>query len=61
MVPTYLAANRDRVHAFQKAWSPYVSPGRALYYQDHRAQAIVEAQGGNSPLDAVTQMRTLWT
>jgi hypothetical protein len=59
-VPTYLAANKSRVQAFEAAWKRHVSPGQALYYQDARAAAILEVQRGANPFDATSQLRTLW-
>jgi superfamily II DNA or RNA helicase len=59
-VPNYLGANKSRVEAFEAAWQRRVSPGRALYYQDPRAAAILEVQRGANPFDATSQMRTLW-
>lgn len=59
-VPAYLAANRERVQAFQGAWNRFVSPGEALYSQDPRAQGIIEVQRGDDPFKVTTQMRTLW-
>ena len=59
-VPTYLAANKTRVQAFETAWQQHVSPAAALYYQDPRAAAIIEVQRGENPFATVSQMRTLW-
>ena len=59
-VPTYLGANKERVGAFRSAWNRFVSPGEPLYYQDPRAQGIIEVQRGANPFDVTTQMRTLW-
>jgi superfamily II DNA or RNA helicase len=59
-VPSYLAANKTRVQAFEQAWHTHVSPGEALYYQDPRAAAIIEVQRGENPFATTSQMRTLW-
>jgi hypothetical protein len=59
-IPAYLAANKTRVQAFEKAWRTHVSPGEALYYQDAKAAAIIEVQRGENPFEATSQMRTLW-
>ena len=59
-VPAALAVNRERVAAFEAAWNRHVSPGRALYEQDPRAEAIIELQRGEDPFDVLTQLRTLW-
>jgi hypothetical protein len=59
-VPGYLAANKERVEAFRRAWNRYVSPGRPLFVHDSRAQAIVEVQRGANPFSVTSQMRTLW-
>jgi hypothetical protein len=59
-VPTFLAANKTRVRAFERAWKAHVSPGTAMYYQDPRAAAILEVQGGENPFAVTSQMRTLW-
>lgn len=59
-VPTYLAANRQRVAAFRTAWHRYVSPGEPLYAQDPRALAILAVQRGADPFAVTSQMRALW-
>jgi hypothetical protein len=59
-IPSALAANRDRVGAFQAAWNRHVSAGRALYRDDPRAQAVIQLQRGEDPFAVTTQMRTLW-
>jgi hypothetical protein len=59
-VPGYLAANRDRVAAFERAWWRHVGPGRALYAQEPEAQAILAVQRGADPFDVTAQMRALW-
>jgi hypothetical protein len=59
-VPGYLATNKTRVTAFQKAWNRHVSAGEALYMQDPRAQGIVELQRGEDPFAVTTQMRNVW-
>lgn len=59
-VPSYLAVNRERVGAFERAWHRHVSAGEALYWQDPRAQGILEVQRGEDPFDTSTQMRVVW-
>ena len=59
-VPSCLAANRARVEIFERAWRRYVSPGRALYAQDPRAQAVLEVVRGENPFEATSQLRTMW-
>ncbi len=59
-VPTYLAANKSRVQAFEAAWHAHVSPGQALYHQDPKAAAIIEVERGENPFATTSQMRTLW-
>jgi superfamily II DNA or RNA helicase len=59
-VPTFLAANRARVTAFQRAWRQHVSPGDWLYARDPEAQAIIDVQRGQNLFDATTQIRSLW-
>jgi hypothetical protein len=59
-VPASLAANRERVDAFARAWNRYVSPGRPLYYQNPRAQSVLEVARGADPFAVTTQMRTFW-
>jgi hypothetical protein len=59
-VPSYLAANKARVQAFERAWQRHVSAGNALFFQDPRARAILEVQAGENPFEATSQMRTLW-
>ena len=59
-VPSYLAANKTRVQAFEQAWHEHVGPGEALYYQDPKAAAIIEVQRGENPFAATSQLRTLW-
>jgi hypothetical protein len=60
-VPGYLAANKDRANAFQRAWNRYVSAGDVLFRSDPRARAILEVQAGDDPFAVTTQMRTVWT
>ena len=59
-VPAYLAANRQRVKEFQRAWNRYVSDGEPLFYQQPEAQAIIQVQEGADPFEVSTRMRTLW-
>ena len=59
-VPSALAANHDRVKAFETAWNRHVSSGKALYEGDPKAQAIIQLQRGEDPFAVTTQMRTLW-
>ena len=59
-VPSVLAANRDRVDAFARAWHQHVSGGDPLFEKDPRAEAIIELQRGEDPFDVLTQLRTLW-
>jgi superfamily II DNA or RNA helicase len=59
-VPDVLARNRERVAAFENAWQRHVSDGRALFYRDEEAQAILQTQIGEDLFDVTTQMRTLW-
>jgi hypothetical protein len=59
-VPAYLGVNAARVRVFERAWRRFVSPGHALYYQNPRAQAILELQAGESPLATTSQLRTVW-
>lgn len=59
-VPSYLAANKERVEGFRRAWNRYVSAGEPLYWKDPAAEAILEAQRGEDPFDVATQMRVLW-
>jgi hypothetical protein len=59
-VPTFLAANKPRVEAFEQAWHHHVSPGSALYEQDPRAAAVLELQRGENPFATTSQLRTLW-
>lgn len=60
-VPDYLAANRERVELFRRSWNRYVGRGTPLYYQDPRAQAILELHRGEDPFRFASQFRTLWT
>jgi hypothetical protein len=59
-VPAYLAANKTRVQAFERAWQKYVSPTSALYYQDPKAAGILAVETGANPFEATSQLRTLW-
>lgn len=59
-VPSALAANRERVSAFEASWHRYVSAGQALYASDPRAQAMIQLQRGEDPFAVTTQLRTLW-
>jgi superfamily II DNA or RNA helicase len=59
-VPAYLAANRERVAAFARAWHHHVSPGEPLYGQDPRAQGILAVQRGADPFAVTSQIRALW-
>ncbi len=59
-VPSYLAANRERVELFRRAWNRYVSDGEPLFYQRPEAYAIIQVQEGADPFEVTTQMRTLW-
>ena len=59
-VPAYLAINKERALAFQKAWHRHVGPGHLLYHQHPRAQAVLELQRGANPFEVSTQMRVLW-
>ena len=59
-VPAYLAANRQRVAAFRRAWNRHVDRGAPLYFQDPRAQAILQLQQGEDPFRFTSQQRTLW-
>jgi len=60
-VPSYLAANHERVEAFRQAWNRHVSAGTPLYYQDPQAQGILAVQRGEDPFKVTTQMRTVWS
>ena len=59
-VPAALADKQEHAAAFGQAWNRHVSPGDPIYQSDARAQAILELQRGESPVDATTQMRVLW-
>jgi hypothetical protein len=59
-VPAVLATNKSRVRAFERAWRCYVSPGRALYAHDPRAQAIRVVNRGTSPFETTSELRTVW-
>jgi superfamily II DNA or RNA helicase len=59
-VPAYLAANRERVAAFARAWHRHLSPGEPLYYQDPRAHGILAVQRGADPFAVTSQIRALW-
>jgi hypothetical protein len=61
-VPAIIARDRDRVAAFEAAWSRWVSPGaRALPVSDPRAEAVLASRLGDDPFRTETQLRTLWT
>ena len=61
-VPGAFAGRKDRVAAFETAWSRWVSPGaRALPARDPRAEAILALRTGDDPFKVETQLRTLWT
>jgi hypothetical protein len=57
-----LAGRKDRVAAFETAWSSWVSPGaRAIAARDPRAEAVLALRTGDDPSRVETQLRTLWT
>ncbi len=61
-VPAALAGRKDRLAAFEVAWSRWVSPGaHALPSRDPRAQAVLALRTGDDPFRVETQLRTLWT
>jgi hypothetical protein len=61
-VPSALAGRKDRLAAFEAAWSRWVSPGaRVLRASDPRAQAVLALRTGDDPFRVETQLRTLWT
>jgi hypothetical protein len=61
-VPSALAGRKDRLAAFEAAWSGWVSPGaRALPARDPRAEAVLALRTGDDPFLVETQLRTLWT
>jgi hypothetical protein len=61
-VPQALAGRRDRVAAFETAWSSWVSPGAsAIAAGDPRAEAILALRTGDDPFRVETELRTLWT
>jgi superfamily II DNA or RNA helicase len=61
-VPSALAGRKDRIAAFESAWSRWVSPGAtALQSRDPRAQAVLALRTGDDPFRVETQLRTLWT
>ena len=61
-VPDVLASRKDRVAAFEAAWSRWVSPGaRALRADDPRAEVVLAVRLGDDPFRVETQLRTLWT
>ena len=60
-VPDYLAARKDRVEAFERAWNRYVGKGAALFYRDPEAEGIIAVAQGENPFATTTQMRTLWS
>jgi hypothetical protein len=61
-VPDVLASRKDRVAAFEAAWSRWVSPGaRALRAGDPRADIVLALRLGDDPFRVETQLRTLWT
>jgi hypothetical protein len=61
-VPTVLARRKDRVAAFEAAWSRWVSRGaHALPVDDPRAQAILALRLGDDPFRVETQLRELWS
>jgi hypothetical protein len=59
-IPAYLAANKQRARAFQRAWNQFVSAGDVLYANDPRARAVIGLQRGEDPFDVTTQMRSVW-
>jgi hypothetical protein len=61
-VPVALAGRKDRLAAFEAAWSRWVSPGaRALPARDPRAAAVLALRTGDDPFRVESQLRTLWT
>jgi superfamily II DNA or RNA helicase len=61
-VPSALAGRKDRLAAFEAAWSRWVSPGaRVLRSNDPRAHAVLALRTGDDPFGVETQLRTLWT
>jgi hypothetical protein len=60
-VPGALATSRDRVTAFERAWTGWVSPGeRAVRAADPAGEGILAAHRGEDPFRIETQRRTLW-
>jgi hypothetical protein len=61
-VPSALARRKDRLAAFEAAWSRWVSPGaQALSARDPQAAVVLALRTGDDPFRVETQLRTLWT
>jgi superfamily II DNA or RNA helicase len=61
-VPEYLAARRERVRAFERAWYRWVGRGtEAMFYRDPEAVGILAVARGENPFATTSQMRTLWS
>ena len=60
-VPDFLAARKERVSAFETAWSRWVGGGRALFYRDPKAVGVLAVAQGENPFGTTSQMRTLWS
>jgi hypothetical protein len=61
-VPGSLAGSRERVAAFEHAWTRWVSPGqRAIRATDPTGEGILAAHRAEDPFRLETQRRTLWT
>jgi superfamily II DNA or RNA helicase len=61
-VPRILAGRKDRIAAFEAAWSRWVSEdAHALPARDPRAEVVLALRTGDDPFGVETQLRTLWT
>jgi hypothetical protein len=61
-VPGALASSRERVAAFERAWTTWVTLGEhAVRAADPAGEGILAAHRGEDPFRIETQRRTLWT